>query len=80
MAEQFTTWAEAGEEPPVTKYPWHLWTDGNVWLVRQGIDYQCQRDSFITNLHGAARRMGLKVSVRSSRTDDALVRFQFTQQ
>lgn len=58
------------------RYPWDEWTDGRIWRIHRGIDYDCQTDSMGGNLYRHAERWQLRVVVHLS--DDSIV-FRFTQ-
>jgi hypothetical protein len=47
-----------------TKYPWSDWTNGQVWLAKEGKDFTCGVSGFRSALCIAAGRRGLKVSAR----------------
>ncbi len=61
------------------KYPWHLWTDGGVWEVRQGEDFDIPAYSFQAAVHGRAKTLGVKVRTATRDTEDGVraVVFQF---
>ncbi|MFE1046330.1 hypothetical protein ACFW5S_10915 [Streptomyces olivaceus] len=54
-----------------SRYPWHQWTDGSMWHLRQGIDYHLTTKDFRSIVHNTARRHGLTVHTRE--TDHGLV-------
>ncbi|WP_437052378.1 hypothetical protein [Streptomyces sp. enrichment culture] len=54
-----------------SRYPWHQWTDGSMWRLRQGIDYHLTTKDFRPIVHNTARHHGLKVHTRE--TDHGLV-------
>lgn len=57
-----------------SKYSWDEWTDGEVWKVKEGEDFECPARNFQAGLFNQAKRKGLKV--RSNREEDVVV-FQF---
>ena len=54
------------------QYPWADWFDGQAWLLEQGIDYDAETDSMRSGAYAAARRYGVKISVRTIGEDLAL--------
>lgn len=60
-----------------TKYPWHLWTDGNEWEVRQGENFTCSMGSFRSYLYNYAMEHGLEVKTKRLSRREPLLWFQF---
>jgi hypothetical protein len=62
------------------KYPWGDWTDGSVWEIRRGDDYEVATENMRVNLHMKADALGRKVRTRkvSDAGGERLV-FQFQQ-
>jgi hypothetical protein len=58
------------------RYPWELWTDGEVHVAKQGEDFACPAESFRTGLHVKARSIGMRVGSRYD-SDAGTVAFQF---
>ena len=54
------------------QYPWADWFDGQAWLLEQGIDYDAETDSMRSCAYAAARRHGVKISLRTIGEDLAL--------
>lgn len=48
-----------------TKYPWDRWTDGLIWEVTKGLDFDCKIESFRGVLYSYAKRNGMKLQVQS---------------
>ena len=71
----FSSERPAGRPP---KYPWHEWTDGSIWRVIRGIDYEPATRSLQATLFAYAGRVGLKVRTKQVTVDgrEGLV-FQF---
>lgn len=61
------------------KYPWDEWTDGSIWELKRGQDFEVPRYAMQTMLHTKARQLGLKVRTRSyeSEKGDEILVFQF---
>ena len=60
------------------RYPWAEWSDGKVWEIRQGEDYDVATENMRVNLHERAKLQG--TSVRTEKVSDASgegLRFQF---
>jgi hypothetical protein len=49
-----------------TRYPWHQWLDGQVWVLKKGEDYDIQTLSMRVQCHARAEKRGLKARVRAS--------------
>ena len=58
-----------------TKYPWDKWTDGRIWQIQRGVDFERPAVSFVANIHQLARTR--KLSVRVSQSGDTIT-FQFS--
>jgi hypothetical protein len=59
----------AEHQPGRRKYPWHEWTDGSVWEVRRGEDYDVATENMRVNLHMKADALLWKVRTHKV-TDD----------
>lgn len=62
------------------RYPWHEWTDGQVWEIRYQEDYDIPTENMRVNLHERAKQGGL-MRVRTEKIKDRRgegLRFQFT--
>jgi hypothetical protein len=61
------------------KYPWDEWTDGSIWELRGGQDFEVAAYAMQAMLHGKARKLGLTVKTRSyeSEQGDEILVFQF---
>jgi hypothetical protein len=58
-----------------SRYPWEEWTDGSIWRIKQGEDFDTKVVSMVGTLYSKAKSRGLKVVLAYK--DDA-VEFQFT--
>jgi hypothetical protein len=60
------------------RYPWSEWTDGGVWDIRRGEDYDVATENMRVNLHMKADKLLRKVRTKKVRDDngEGLV-FQF---
>ena len=60
------------------RYPWDEWTDGSVWEIRRGEDYDAATENMRVNLHMKADALLIKVRTKKVRdeTGEGLV-FQF---
>ncbi|MFF4869877.1 hypothetical protein [Streptomyces sp. NPDC000961] len=56
-AEYLDVWVDG----PVTDFPWHLWTDGSTWQVREGEDFNVPASAFIAAANIHANLLGLTV-------------------
>jgi hypothetical protein len=64
---------------PVRRYDWTNWTDGSIWEIRRGEDYDVPTENMRVNLHERAKQQGLKVRTQIVRKSPSLegLRFQF---
>jgi hypothetical protein len=51
----------AEQRPPTRRYPWNEWTDGSVWRLVRGEDFDQETDQFRNRLYPQASRRGMKV-------------------
>lgn len=60
------------------RYPWSEWTDGSVWEIRRGVDYDVATENMRVNLHMKADGLAIKVRTRkvNDESGEGLV-FQF---
>ena len=60
------------------RYPWSEWTDGGVWEIRRGTDYDVATENMRVNLHMKADALVVKVRTQkvNDRNGEGLV-FQF---
>src|SRR3954467_13759357 len=68
-----------GDAPSVgRRYPWPEWTDGSVWEIRRGDDYDAATENMRVNLHMKADSLAKKVRTKKVRDEqgEGLV-FQF---
>jgi hypothetical protein len=52
------------------RYPWAEWSDGSIWEIRQGEDYDVPTENMRVNLHEYARRRAWTVRTEKV-TDEA---------
>lgn len=52
-------------------FPWDLWTDGQIWKLTRGVDFDGRPVDLVTQMHRAARVRGM--ICRTSRTSTTLV-------
>lgn len=82
MAEKLDTFPQKVQRVE-RKYPWRQWTDGSIWKAKQGEDFTCEPNSFVSSLRAKASNPKLRVKVLhgSEKTTEgqevALVIFQF---
>ena len=43
------------------KYPWTEWMDGQIWKLKQGVDFQVKTSSLLGGVRSHAKRKGLRV-------------------
>jgi hypothetical protein len=53
-----------------SKYPWGEWTDGSVWEIRRGEDYDIATENMRVNLHMKADALTRKVRTSKIKLDD----------
>lgn len=75
MAEILDTW------PTITRtrqsrYPWSEWTNGQIWQVKAGEDFESNIKTFVQGLYAYGKRHGLKVEVRTDMDND-IAAFRF---
>jgi hypothetical protein len=52
------------------RYPWHDWTDGGVWEIRRGEDYDVETENMRANLHIRAESNTPPLKVRTKKVSD----------
>ena len=52
------------------RYPWGEWTDGDVWEIRRGQDYDVESEHMRVNLHLKAEALSRKVRTKKFRDED----------
>ncbi len=52
------------EQSHPRRYPWEEWTDGGVWEIRKGDDYDVDTENMRVNLHLKADALSRKVRTR----------------
>jgi hypothetical protein len=57
------------------KYPWHLWTDGAVWIAEREWDFTVTQDSFRTSL--CIRSYAQDQQCVSRKLSDDVLAFQY---
>lgn len=58
------------------RYPWSDWTDGDIWEIKRGDDYDVATENMRVNLHLKASALARKVKTSKLRDGTGLV-FQF---
>jgi hypothetical protein len=68
----------AADASSTRRYPWPDWTDGSVWEIRRGEDYDVATENMRVNLHMKAEGLAMKVRTKKIRDQqsEGLV-FQF---
>src|SRR3954471_24761344 len=59
-----------GDAPTPRRYPWPDWTDGSVWEIRRGEDYDASTENMRVNLHMKADALAVKVRTKKVRHDE----------
>lgn len=78
MAAQRLGAFEFQSAKPARRYDWPAWTDGSVWQIEQGEDYDVSTENMRVNLHTKAKQIGAKVRTTVFREGDVEgLRFQF---
>jgi hypothetical protein len=75
MAKRLAEFPESEKDGP-RRYPWSEWTDGGVWEIQRGEDYDAETENMRANLHIKAKTLGQKVRTRKTSDGLGLV-FQF---
>jgi hypothetical protein len=61
------------------RYPWAEWSDGAIWEIRQGEDYDVPTENMRINLHERARQRVMKVRTEKFSDEHGEgLRFRFT--
>lgn len=61
-----------------TVHPWDAWTDGNIWKLVEGVDFDIDTESLRAQLYTRATRFGFRVVTRTgSENGKKYVKFQF---
>lgn len=53
------------------RYPWIDWTDGGIWEIQRGSDYDVPTENMRVNLHVKADALSRKVKTRKISSDDS---------
>jgi hypothetical protein len=69
MARKLNSFPGAGAPSP-QKYPWAEWTDGSVWEIRSGEDYDVATENMRVNLHMKAETLSCRVKTQKIRDDE----------
>lgn len=77
MARRLDSFPE--RERRAGKYPWSEWTDGSIWEVVEGADFDVEPEAFQNLLYQRATREGDGVKVKTLRreTEDGQVAIVF---
>ena len=62
---------------PRRRYPWDEWSDGGVWEITRGEDYDVPTENMRVNLHTRADATGKKVKTQKVTTNGEALIFQF---
>ncbi len=60
------------------KFPWKKWTDGSIWKIQEGVDYETTCERMRCNLYNMAKTMGLSIQTSVVDKKKTIV-FQFSQ-
>ena len=61
---------------PATKHPWHRWTNGEVWELQAGVDFDVSITALSSAAYAYARRRGL-IARFSAKGNSGRVKLQF---
>lgn len=59
------------------KYDWPTLTNGKVYRLVRGVDFECEVNSFRASLHSQAKRKGMRVDISMPKDDENAIIFQF---
>lgn len=79
MARRVERFEKDTQENAPRRYPWEQWSDGAIWEIRQGDDYDVPTENMRINIHERAKQRVMKV--RTEKFKDGRgegLRFQFT--
>lgn len=64
-----------------SKYPWEQWTDGSIWRIAPGEDFDSTHSTMRSVLYQRARLIGMRVRVRlaANPAPTDVIEFQFTE-
>ncbi len=62
------------------KYDWPTLTNGKVYRLVRGVDFECEVNSFRASLHSKAKRSGMRVDISMPKDDENAIIFQFHSQ
>lgn len=48
-----------------SKYPWNVWLDGEVHIIKKGVDFDIVVENMKSTIYGAANRKGMSASIRN---------------
>lgn len=77
MAKRLKSIPDATPSGRRPTYPWDQWTDGGVWAITQGEDFNRQVQPMRAYLYKRAELLGLTVITRVTREDPTTIIFQF---
>lgn len=63
MAKRLESFPDSSTRAP-RRYPWSEWTDGGVWEIRRGEDYDAATENMRINLHMKADALAMKVRTK----------------
>jgi hypothetical protein len=79
MARRVERFEKDVQEGTPRRYPWEQWSDGSVWEIRQGEDYDVPTENMRINIHERAKQRVMKVRTEKFKDKQSEgLRFQFT--
>lgn len=75
MAEVIAEWPSIVRTRSA-KYPWAEWSDGQIWKVAEGEDFESNLKTFVQGLYAFAKRHSMKVEARTD-VPNSTVAFRF---
>jgi hypothetical protein len=60
-----------------SRYDWPSWTDGGIWTLRQGEDFDVDVEKFRRTVHAHAKSHGLRSVTRLMDGDEKAIDVQF---
>ncbi len=66
MGQRLTTFDFRADRPAgrPAKYPWPQWTDGSIWRIVRGVDFDVAPRSMQATLFARASRDGMRLATR----------------
>ena len=60
---------EMRHSPGRARYDWENWTNGEQWMITEGVDFFVSPESMVGNIHSAARRIRDEEGRRTTRAN-----------